>query len=317
MRLTVVAHFDPQGMLAPHVARQLAELAASSDKLVVTTTSALTDDARAQVLSLAELHERPNYGQDFYGWKEAIDRHFDADTYDELVLTNDTYVGPVRPFESITAEAAKTDFDVWGITDSLRREHHIQSYLLFFTPPALKSETFRVFWRDLKPAKDRNTAIATQEIGLSKALRNGGFKIGGIFTPTPKEVTVGQLRMRHWHKMRIDLWPEFFQAPPTKAGAGPNTGPETEPENKVTCYADAVLDHGRMPLVKFDVLRYDPYWLGSDALLTACEEAFPTHFEGVRDYLARTKPFYRRRVYENYGSHDLSFWARRRIGYAR
>ena len=61
-----------------------------------------------------------------------------------------------------------------------------------------------------------------------------------------------------------------------------------DPWNPAIGLADAALDGGRLPYVKIDTLRYDPYGLNADKLLRLCERAYPDAFDGVRHYLDST-----------------------------
>ena len=56
--------------------------------------------------------------------------------------------------------------------------------------------------------------------------------------------------------------------------------------------ADRALDDARLPVVKLDTLRFDPYMLGSASLLDRCEQRYPAAFAGVREHLARTARAY-------------------------
>jgi rhamnosyltransferase len=81
--------------------------------------------------------------------------------------------------------------------------------------------------------------------------------------------------------------------------------------------ADRALGGARLPLVKIDTLRYDPYRLGSDRLLAACERQYPEQFAGVRQYLERTAVLYPPRPGESAGPTSPPPPLRRLIGYAR
>ena len=64
------------------------------------------------------------------------------------------------------------------------------------------------------------------------------------------------------------------------------------PWNPSIALADRALGETRLPHVKIDTLRHDPYGLGADRLLARCEEQHPTAFEGVRAHLADTAAAY-------------------------
>ena len=85
--------------------------------------------------------------------------------------------------------------------------------------------------------------------------------------------------------------------------------------NPAVAFADRVLLDDRLPLVKFDTLRYDPYALSADHLLAQCEAARPETFDGVRDFLSRTRDRYPFRPGEINTPVTLAELERNLIGY--
>ncbi|MGL4255667.1 MAG: rhamnan synthesis F family protein, partial [Microbacterium sp.] len=209
-RLALVAHFDARGELAPHVARQLDMLARSFDRVVVASTSRLSSQARAEISARAELIERTNLGQDFGSWHEALEANDFARGYDELLLTNDSYVSTITDLEPVISQMASRRVEVWGMTKTWRHAEHIQSYFLYFTSPALRSRAFAQFWSDFAPAPDRTAAILRQEVGISTLMRNAGFRLGSYFEPTLAERRLANRRGVHWLIRRRRAFPARF-----------------------------------------------------------------------------------------------------------
>lgn len=287
-RLAVMAHYDPTGGVGPHVRRQVEALAASFDDLVVVTTASLTDPARTWLSQRARLIERDNHGYDFFSYRTGLESAGVLDgraAYDEVVICNDTYVGPLRDYARIRADMDGRQADFWGLTRNERIRPHLQSFFVAFRRPALDSEAFREFWTEMTPLSDRWKVVRRYEIGLTRRLEEAGLRPAAYFEPTAEELRLSRRRQRwlvlhreplprnrrQWRRVRQQL---------------------TGPANPAAGLADCVLDDARMPFVKLDTLRYDPYGLGADRLLAACEERFPDAFEGVRDYLAETARFY-------------------------
>ena len=180
-RLAAVAHWDPDGLAGPPVVRLLGQLAAVCDEVVLVPTSPLQPQARDRVTPLADLVERENVGQDFLGWKTVLDERLGRG-FDEVVLTNDTYVGLLRHPRRMFADMADRPVEYWGVTASQQIVPHLQSFFLVLRSPVVRSRTFTEFWRRLRPAASRTEAIRTQELGLSRALDAAGFAYteGGI-----------------------------------------------------------------------------------------------------------------------------------------
>ena len=162
---------------------------------------------------------------------------------------------------------AQRPVEVWGITKTMRRGEHIQSYFLYFTEPALRSRAFDAFWSSFRPATDRKQAIALQEIGISTRMREAGFQLGSYFEPTHAEQVRAARRGAHWLRRRRHAFPaKFLDMGDSDFDYSRRRDPaESRHLNPASAYADSVFDHERYPLVKFDTLRYDPYWLGSAA----------------------------------------------------
>ena len=136
-----MAQFDPRGTLGPHVRRQVEALAGAVDELVVVSTSELTGEARQFLAGAARLIERENTGYDFLSYKAGLDAS-DLERYDEVTITNDSYVGPLVDPARIFAEMAGRTADFWGLTETERVKHHVQSFFVTFRRSAIESDVF-------------------------------------------------------------------------------------------------------------------------------------------------------------------------------
>lgn len=291
-RLVVVAHYDPFGEVAPHVLRHVAALGEVADRLLVVTTAALTDEARAALGGIAEVVERDNYGYDFYSYKTGLDHVDDLTAYDEVVVCNDSFVGPLRPYPAIFDAMAGRQVDVWGMTLSRRRTLHLQSFFVVFRRWVVGSQAFAGFWRRMTPVSDRREVITRYEIGMSRAMLEAGFVLGSYFEEDERDARLAGAR-HLWqvgsHVVRL----------PRRRWLSATRRLAPEPWNPMAALADRALDDARLPVVKLDTLRYDPYRLGSDMLLAKCEQRYPEAFAGVRDFLQRTAAVYPLREHEN------------------
>lgn len=316
-RLAIVAHYDPRGEVAPHVVRQMDQLGTVFDEVVLASPVDLSESAAAAVSARATLIRRSNYGHDFGSWRDALEQFDWAQRYDELLLTNDSYVGFFRPLERIIETMTRRPVELWGLTRSGRHTPHVQSYFLHFSRAALRSQAFRRFWADAKPAPDRTSAIMQQEIGISRAMTEAGFGIGSYFEPTSRERLLGNMRGAHWLRKRQHFFPARFDSSedPFFNVRKVRDPQEADGLNWSSAFADLTLDDGRLPVIKLDTLRYDPYWLGAQSLLGRLEKRFPDQMDGVRDYLTQTQSFYSQRRYENYGFGGLNWLQRAFIGY--
>lgn len=317
-RLAIVAHYDASGGAAPHFLRQLHMISSTFDRVVVATTAPLTNEARGMISEYGELIERSNVGQDFGSWHEGLEGlNFGAD-FDEVLLTNDSYVSVIDDLTPVLETMRRRPVEAWGLTKTWRHDEHIQSYFIHATRPVVKSQAWRRFWEDFRPAPDRTTAIMSQEVGLSASLRRAGFRLGSYFEPTLPERRLANRRGVHWLIARRRKFPTHFPGFADHFRIRRWRDPrEADNLNWATDFADFVFDHARYPVVKFDTLRYDPHWLDSNHLLAECERAFPAAFAGVRRYIEDTAFAYPGRPFENSRSARLGPVSRRLYGYRR
>lgn len=301
-RVAVMAHFDPGEQLAPHVRRYLAQVKIMCDEATLVSTSGVGAEGRAWAEALGvRVIERENVGYDFASYAVGLAAStVDLDT--EVFITNDSFVGPTVPLQEIWQIMSESRADFWGLTRSYERvtyldgsfseedREHIQSFFMVFRPVVANSAVFKRFWDEVTPQDEKAAIIDTHEIGLSQALLDDGFSLDAYFKPSVAECWLAQQRDVWWRR------PDAFEGRPRTAGWGwiarhfwrRNFRLHFNPS---LLLADAVFS-GRLPVVKLQILREDPASLGADDFLSACERTFPTVFEGVRSYLARTEAVY-------------------------
>lgn len=283
-----MAHFDVEGVVRPHVRGQVQALAAAVDRLVVCSTARLQPAERAWLSDHAELIERANYGYDFFSYKVGLSHVGDLSGFDEVVVCNDSYVFVHDSYAPLFEEMAQRPVDFWGLTDNERHSTHLQSFFVAFRPWVVESHAFARFWRNLEPISKRRQVIRRYEVGLSQTLHEAGFVSSPYFQGTEHDDRVAARRVKWWAAHRMPF-------PRTRTEMTALRERAVEPWNPAVAMADRVLDDARLPYVKIDTLRYDPYGLGADRLLDLCEARFPDRMAGVREFLEHTERWYPRR----------------------
>ena len=286
--LTVFAHFDVDGLVAPHVRRYLDALAEVSSRLVIVSSSPLTTAASAELSAYGRLIQRENSGYDFYSWRTGLVDTPGWQDAGSILLANDSMVGPVRPLRDVLGRLDSRGFDHAGITTSDEIQPHVQSYFARFGPRAVASPLFQAFWLGMPVVNDRYWVIRRFELGLSRLMRYEGLSMGAYFQPSRFERSLAQERKSASLGRRA---PELLAR--TRAALRP--AGRVQPADHTLSLADRILDDGRMPFIKVSFLRDDPYAVGAEALLRRCEEEYPREFEGVREYVERIRPRYQAR----------------------
>jgi hypothetical protein len=125
-----------------------------------------------------EIIQKENFGGDFGCYKMGILKY--EDKAENLLIANDSVIGPLFPLKDIFEEMAKTECDFWSITDyiSLREEmeYHVGSFFVFFKSSVLRSKAFKDFWKNYKLTTSRKKTIRMGETNLTQSLIKAGFK---------------------------------------------------------------------------------------------------------------------------------------------
>lgn len=293
--LAVFAQFDPDGIVPAHTLRYLTALAGVTERLVVVSSSPeLSQEGRKALAVHGEVLTRENQGYDFGSWAAGLQHVGEWDAYDRVVLCNDSVVGPFAPLADVLGSHAPSDADFWGITTSREIQPHVQSWFMVYERSALASGAPQRFWSGFEPISDRYRVIRAYEVGASRGFREAGLRMGQYLRPRSAELVRAQVRYRRALRSR----PDRAEAARAYVGAANRLGHAwnelVRPMwNPSYVFWDLALD-GRLPLVKLDLLRDDPYRMGKGRVLAALEQAHPDVMEGVAEYLKRTRKALRR-----------------------
>ena len=104
--------------------------------------------------------------------------------YDELILMNDSFIGPFYDLGRYFAMMNEQNCDFWGMTRSPAGEYkgvkykfdsHIQSYFLVFRSTIIASNVFKDFWEKFIYPEKFIDAIIDFEVKLNITLKKNGF----------------------------------------------------------------------------------------------------------------------------------------------
>lgn len=155
--------YDKRGQVDDYIPYKLEALRPFADHIFVVVNGDLTDEGRSRLEPVADtIWQRENVGFDVWGYKEAM-AEFGEDRlaqYDELILMNYTWFGPVRPFAPVFERMAASEVDFWGMTnfgevtpnpftDKGTMHMHIQSHWITVRRGMFQSEAWRTYWREM------------------------------------------------------------------------------------------------------------------------------------------------------------------------
>lgn len=167
-RVALIAHFDPAGRVSYSTRRMVEALSREGFTCVLVTSSPVPPRSTPATTVI-----RPNVGYDFGSWATALSLLPRARQHAEVLLTNDSIVGPFASLERATARPA--DADVWAITSTTQIRPHLQSYWLQFRPGVLSSPPLVRFFGSIRDYENKVAIVRHHEIGLSEAVGRAGL----------------------------------------------------------------------------------------------------------------------------------------------
>lgn len=193
-RLVVYVVYDRRGGVDDYVVHALAGLREHASRILVMVNGKLTKEGRARLEPVSdEVLVRENVGFDIWAHKEALD-HVGAalSEFDEVVLTNDTWFGPVRPYGPVFERMDALEIDFWGMTDHVAQDwhmftgsagvpYHLQSFWIAVRRAMFVSERWAQYWRELPEMPGYRDAVVDHELVFTGAFRAAGFVDGVAF----------------------------------------------------------------------------------------------------------------------------------------
>ncbi|WP_442575043.1 rhamnan synthesis F family protein [Microbacterium sp. F51-2R] len=196
-RLVVYVVWDRRGDVEEYVPYALAGLREHAARILVVVNGSLSDEGRRRLEPVSdEILVRENVGFDIWAHKAALD-HVGAgiSEFDEVLLTNDTWFGPVRPYGPVFERMGERTVHFWGMTDHAREvpnpftgkgvlPYHLQSFWIAVRREMFLSEEWASYWRDLPPMKEYFDAVLTHEIRFTEHFTSRGYTALAAFPCT-------------------------------------------------------------------------------------------------------------------------------------
>ena len=178
-RLCIYVTYDSQNIVDDYVAYMLKELHKVTDRIVVVCNYEYISQGMEKVQPYADtILYRANKGFDAGAYKEAAEQIEDIGSYDEIILSNDTFFGPFISFDEIFRRMEKEPCDFWG----LNRRHipmydFTASFFVVFRRAAVSSAV-RYIRGHMFEYMDREGILKMFEQGISNGLKKEGFRMG-------------------------------------------------------------------------------------------------------------------------------------------
>ncbi|CDZ76229.1 Rhamnan synthesis protein F [Legionella massiliensis] len=188
-RIAFYLFYDQDGIVDDYIIYKLQKLREHVETIFVVSNSSLDKINREKIEGVCDIfYERENVGFDVWGYKEAME-HFGLDktkAYDELILMNYTFFGPIFPFQELFSAMEKEPCDFWGI--SAHKEispnpfngeeslpFHIQSHFIAVRKQMFESQCFQNYWADMPKIESYYDSILKHESVFTKYFSDKGY----------------------------------------------------------------------------------------------------------------------------------------------
>ena len=131
------------------------------------------------ILNRITVLRKPNYGYDFGSWSVGLQAFPYIKYADEVLLINDSMIGPFGSLEHILEDVRNSPFDITGLCDSIQIQYHLQSFFFHFKNGALADDSIWHFWCNVRHHQHKEDVIRQYEIGFTdmaaKSVRLGAL----------------------------------------------------------------------------------------------------------------------------------------------
>ncbi len=160
-RLGIFVFYDKDGIVDRYVCYLLSTMREHLTNLTVVCNGKLTAESQKALEEFSdELYIRENRGFDAMALKMALTEYIGwekASCYDEIIFFNDTFYGPIYPWQEVFDEMDSREADFWGLTREAESSDYfscnekkipayIQSYFYAFRRKLVRHPWFQEYW---------------------------------------------------------------------------------------------------------------------------------------------------------------------------
>lgn len=192
-RVLIYVIYEDQPQLQSYKLFFLKALADLSDKVLIVLNSTLADTDVKKLEEFGQVISRENTGYDTAAFRHGILLLKDElANFDELLLVNDTNVGPMKDLSAVFQKMSTQKLDFWGISYGEKQadftgfnpygaiHEHLQSYFLVIEKNMSQTPEFLQYWENLSDTDSRNKAIGKHETVFTKYFSDLGFIHGAV-----------------------------------------------------------------------------------------------------------------------------------------
>ena len=193
-KVLVYVIFESEPRLQQYKTIFLEKLAALADKTLIVVNGGLAEEDLETLEQYGQVLVRNNSGYDTAAFREGILSlgKEKLQHCSQLMLVNDTNIGPMSDLVAVFQTMAGRNLDFWGISYGETQEditgfnrygyipNHLQSYFLVIEPLLLQSEEFYDYWQVLTDTDSREEAIGKHETTFTKYFADLGYRYDAL-----------------------------------------------------------------------------------------------------------------------------------------
>ncbi|MGT2896961.1 rhamnan synthesis F family protein [Streptococcus macedonicus] len=197
-RILIYNIFEGKEALQEYKVIFLEALAKIVDEVHIVVNGELSQSGIRRLEAIGKVTLRENKGYDVAAFRAGIlnlgqER---LKEYDQLLLVNDTNIGPFKDLETVFSSVDSKSLDFWGISlGEIQPDftglnpfgyipEHIQTYFLVIERSLLHQKSFYRYWEKLRDTDSRQKAIGRHETYFTKYFANLGFRYDALTRDT-------------------------------------------------------------------------------------------------------------------------------------
>lgn len=197
-RVLIYNIFEGKEVLQEYKVIFLEALAKIVDDVHIVVNGELSQADINRLEAIGKVTLRENKGYDVAAFRDGIlnlgQEHLKE--YDQLLLVNDTNIGPFKNLETVFSSVDSKSLDFWGVSlGEIQPDftglnpfgyipEHIQTYFLVIERSLLHQKSFYRYWEKLGDTDSRQKAIGRHETYFTKHFANLGFCYDALIRDT-------------------------------------------------------------------------------------------------------------------------------------
>ena len=188
-RLGIFVFYDAQGRVDRYVGCLLKEMTAFLERLIIVCNGCLKERDQLEPFT-DEIYVRENVGFDAAAWQYVFLNVLSKDepaAYDEIILFNDTFFGPVYPLSEVFQKMDCRCCDFWGLTAHSKSidpmgtcpygywPEHVQMYFWGVRKSMSASSDFYEYWKNLPVFQTFDEIVGGHETVFTKHFADLGY----------------------------------------------------------------------------------------------------------------------------------------------